>query len=280
MASVEYSLFRIKFIRTPQSQIFQAQLKTSDIFLIAIGERPSAELRVGYHWHIGNVNRYSATSGYFAVGRTTISTIEKFDTKTGNFIEEELEESPYTHCVYDASMGLVGIAKKTILAPTAKGIANRLEQLFNQCKIVLDSGVTVEIKPIPDPDGFIQAISTAYRITRFTASFGGPNPFDADEYFQKPLSILLSAANGSAGKATVGGVNLNRDVLIEVTRSSAATGNEASARIQKTQRQKPITINLKGDPIKRNYSEEQHNIEEVLADLQTQYQRVRQHENN
>jgi hypothetical protein len=30
-------------------------------------------------------------------GRTTKSIVEKFDERTGNFVEEEYEESPYTH---------------------------------------------------------------------------------------------------------------------------------------------------------------------------------------
>jgi hypothetical protein len=73
---------------------------------------------------------------------------------------------------------------------------------------------------------------------------------------------------------------LNRSVLGEVTRSTAATGNEASARIQKSKRQKPMTINLKGDPIKRKYDEEDHKPELVLADLENQYSRVRRREDN
>lgn len=114
MVSIEYSLFRAKFIKAPQISLFDENLTPKDLFLFTLSEKPSGELRKGNIWHIGNIESFSDTTGYFAVGRTTNSTIEKFDGTTGNFVEEELEESPYTHCVFDARIGLIGIAKKQV----------------------------------------------------------------------------------------------------------------------------------------------------------------------
>lgn len=245
------------------------------IFLSAINDRPSAEIRRGYIWHVGNVQHFTESSGYFAIGRTTTSTIEKFDSSTGNFVVEELEESPYTHCVFDAQIGFVGIARKSSLAQTAKGVATRLEQLLSLSKSVADHNCSVEVAPIPDPEGFLRALHSAYRVTRFSATFHGPNPFDADEHFQKPLSVYLSSANGRKGRAQIQGEDLNREVLHAVTKSTASTGNEASARISKTKSQRPITINLKGDPLKRRYTEDEHEPRVVLADLTQVYHRVR-----
>lgn len=280
MPTIEYSLFRVKFIRPSQNSFLHEDLTPGQMLLSAIEEKPSAELRKGFQWHIGNVQMFSDVTGYFAVGRTTKSTVEKFDIQTGNFIEEEQEESPYTHCVFDAAVGFIGIARKPNLSQTSKGIANRLEELLSLATVVRNNEVTVQVRPIPDPDGFLKAIDEAFRVFSFSATFRGPNPFDADEFFQKPLSVYLSAANGEKGRTTINGEDLNREVLREVTRSTAATGNEASARIQKTKRQKAITVNLKGDPIKRKYDEEEHQPQIVLADLSTQYRRVRHDEAN
>jgi hypothetical protein len=102
MASIEYSLFRAKFVRSNQRSLFYADSSPSQLFLLAIEEKPSAELREGYRWHIGNVRLFSENTGYFAIGRTTKSSIEKFDPTSGNFLDEELETSPYTHCVFNA----------------------------------------------------------------------------------------------------------------------------------------------------------------------------------
>lgn len=275
MASIEYSLFRAKFIKPSQASLFHPDLTPEALFLRALEERPSGELRKGYIWHIGNLQYFSNSTGYFAVGRTTTSTIEKFDDLTGNFIIEELEESPYTHCVFDAHIGFVGIAKKASLAQSAKGVATRIGQLLSETMVVSENQVSVEIAPIPDPEGFLRALVSAYSVTRFSATFRGPNPFDADEHFQKPLSVYLSAANGKKGRAQIQGDDLDRNVLQDVTRSTAATGNEASARIKKSKTQKPITISLKGDPVKRRYDEDEHRPPAVLADLTQLYHRVR-----
>lgn len=275
MASIEYSLFRAKFIKSPQLSLFDENLTPKDLFLFTLSEKPFGELRKGNIWHIGNIESFSDTTGYFAVGRTTNSTIEKFDDMSGNFIEEELEESPYTHCVFDAQIGLIGIAKKASLAPTSINIADRIKDLFSQSKIIKENHITVEIQPIPDPEGFLKALVSAYQVSSFTAFFRGPNPFDADEHFQKPLSVYLSAANGEKGKAQIQGDDLNRKVLQDVTRSTAATGNEASARIKKSESQKSITIHLKGDPVKRRYDEEEHKPKRVIADLINLYHRIR-----
>jgi hypothetical protein len=278
MPSIEYSLFRVKMVRPQQRSFLHDEIAPKEMFLRAIREKPSGELRKGFHWHIGNLQMFGEFTGYFAAGRTTKSTIEKFDEENSNFVEEELEQSPYTHCVFDAGIGFIGVARKPNLSQTAKGVAARLEQLLSRAEVVKKNDVLVEIRAIPDPDSFLSAIDTAYRVFNFSATFRGPNPFDADEHFQKPLSVYLSAADGTKGRTTISGDDLNRKVLQEVTRSTAATGNEASARIQKAKRQKAITVNLKGDPVKRKYDEEGHNPAVVLADLTTLYHRVRHDE--
>lgn len=278
MQTIEYSLFRVKFIKPAQKTLFNERVTPEELLISAVMQKPSAELRAGYHWHIGNVHLFNDARGYFAIGRTTTSSIEKFDEASGNFIEEETEESPYTHCVFDATIGFIGIAKKPNLSQATKGIANRLEELLSLTGGVIENNITVEVRPIPDPDGFLKAITEAYKVYSYTATFRGPNPFDADEHFQKPLAVYLSAANGQKGKTTINGEDLNREVLTEVTRSTAATGNEASARVQKSRKQKAITVNLRGDPIKRRYDENKHHPEIVLNDLTNQYMKVRHNE--
>lgn len=275
MGSIEYSLFRVKFIRPKQAPLFDEALTPPQVFHQAISERPSGELRAGYNWHVGNLDFFSASSGYFAIGRTTNSKIEMFDVESGNFIEALFEESPYTHCLFNTSIGFVGIAKKPSLSHTTKGIASRLEDLLSRTEVVSRNGLTVEIRPIPDPEGFLNTINEAHRVFRFTATFRGPNPFDADEFFQRPLSVYLSAANGTKGKAIINGEDLDREVITSITRSTAATGNEASARVQKTPKQKTITVNLRGDPIKRKYDEEDHDLHRVLDDLTNLYSQIR-----
>ena len=278
MATIEYSLFRAKFIQPHQGSLFAQKISPGQVFLEAINERPSTEIREGYTWHIGNIKPFDETTGYFAVGRTTNATIETFDDVTGNFIEQELETSPYTHVVYNAEIGFLAIATKSRLAPSAKAIAAKIESLLSLTSIVLQNELTVEIPPIRDPKGFLKEIAGAHRVCRFTATFRGPNPFDADELFQRPLSVYLSAANGSEGKAQIKGDHLDKDVLQSVARSSAATGNEASARIQRAKAQPLVTVHLSGDPVKKTYDLASHDPEKVSHDMTKLYHQIRNDE--
>jgi hypothetical protein len=274
MAIVEYCLFRVKFVLPSQSSWLHYRVSRPEVFLASLKEKSDTQVRHGYRWHIGNVTLFSETSGYFAIGRTTRSTFEKFDTSTGNFVEEELETSPYTHCVFDAEIGFVGIAKKTSLSPTTQGIARRIEEVLSRTSQVTDNQIRVEITAIPDPENFLREVEQAYRVMQFAATFHGPNPIDADELFQKPLSTYLVAADGQKGKAQVEGHDLNREVIQAVTKSTAATGNEASVRLQRVKGARSIKINLRGGTLGALYDEEAHNPKQALDDLRGIYQRV------
>jgi hypothetical protein len=279
MAAVEYSLFRAKFIKSSQERLgFDPVPSSAELFRASIEERPAAELRKGQMWRIGNLEYFSDETGYFAVGRTTESTFEKYDEGSHEFVEEELTTSPYTHCVFDIRIGLLGIAKKTSLARTPRAMSRRLEELLSHSKVVQQYEITVEILPIPDPGGFLRALLSAHRVTHYTATFRGPNPLDADEYFQKPLSAIAGLTRGQKGKTHISGVDLDAQVLADITRSTAATGNEASARIRKTKNQKPITIHLSGDAVKRTYDEATHRPQDAINDLTDMYKRVKDHE--
>jgi hypothetical protein len=276
MAIVEYCLFRVKFVLPRQQSFLHYPINRIEVFLASLREKPDSQVRAGYRWHIGNVALYSNTSGYFAIGRTTRSTVEKFDVETGNFVEEELETSPYTHCVFDADIGFIGIAKKPSLSPTTDGIARRIEELFSRTTQIVENRIRVEIAAIPDPESFLREIEEAYRVLQFAATFHGPNPFDADEYFQKPLSAYLLAADGERGRTQIGGKDLNREVIQAVAKSTAATGNEASAKVQKVRGTRAVKIHLRGSTVGTSYEEELHDPKQALDDLRSLYERVRE----
>jgi hypothetical protein len=232
-------------------------------------------VKPGYSWHIGNVEFFSADTGYFALGRTTIKTFEKYNQETGNFIVESLETSPYTHCVFDAGYGFIGIAKKPTLANTTTAIARRVKELLSYTREVTENHLTVEVDGIPDPNAFLREIRDAFRVARFIASFHGPNPFDADLQFQRPMSVYLVAADGSKGKTQIDGTDLNRETLASVTRSTASTGNDASAKLQKHSSSKLVTVRMRGGVVSASYEEESHNPARVLTDLREKYKEVR-----
>jgi hypothetical protein len=276
MAATEFSLFRIKFIKPAQRSLFDDEDRTpGDYFKAALEDRPSLQIREPFIWHIGNLEYFSATSGHFAVGRTSKKTVDLYDEKTKNFVEVDHKESPYAHCLFDSQIGILVISKNNTLSQRTEMIAEKIEKLLSLNSGIFLNEIRVEISPIPDPEGFIRQLSKASLVTRFTASFGGPNPFDADEFFQRPMSVYLASARGEEGSTTIKGESLNNETLVEVSKSTAATGNKASARIKRYKSSKPETIHLEGDPVKRRIDLEHYSLQNVLEQFLKIYYDIR-----
>ena len=271
---IEFHLFRAKFIKPQQIPLFEGDLKPSDIFIKAIDEKPSFEFLNNYNWHIGNVEHLTKQSGYFAVGRTTKSIVEKYDEESKNFIVEENEESPYTHVLFNLTIGLIAIAKKTKLAPTVNGIARKIEKLFQNTQIVKDYEIDVKIDFLRDPESFIKHLESAYSINKFSATFTGPNPIDADELFQRPMSVYLQQANGEKGKTIIQGKDLNDDVLRSVSISVASTGNDASAQIKESREEKRETIYLGENQLIVKVDEEGFDKQKTIKRIEEKYSAV------
>ena len=271
---IEYHLYRAKFIRPRQSSFLHDDETPRSLFLKSLAEKPYAEFRKNYTWHIANLTELDRDCGYFAVGRNSPTSIPKLDPVTGDFVDTQDDTSPYTFVVYDAAVGLMAIRKESDLAPSTMEVAKKIEKLLGQSKVAMRNEIDVKIDHIPDPEDFISKLEDAVSIKKFTATFTGPNPFDADELFQKPLSVYLREARGSGGSTTVEGPSLDSGVVVSVARSTAASGNTASARVQEKIGVRPIRINLSGDPVKMVYEEEPA-PSSVLKQAQESYRRVR-----
>jgi len=81
----EFQVFRLKVYPSKQISLFDKEKKISGILKDVIESLPSAELRSGMIWHIGNVRKLDGAGLYFRIGRTTTSTIEIY--KDGNFLD-------------------------------------------------------------------------------------------------------------------------------------------------------------------------------------------------
>lgn len=274
MGAIEYHLYRAKFIKPSQLPLLVENKSSMQLFLDSIQDKPEYILATGSEWHIGNVKMFDNFSGSFAIGKTSKTTVEKFDKETGDFGEELDDSAPYTVVVFDAKIGLLGIAKKSKLAPNATGISRRIKDLLSTTKTAVDSGIEVRIDAIPDPEDFIDKLRGAYSIRKFQATFTGPNPVDADELFQKPLSVYAQNMNASSGTLAVIGEALNEDVAAAVAKSTAATGNTASARIISSKGGKSKNIKMKGDAVAISVDEGASNSD-VLERIQEEYARVR-----
>jgi hypothetical protein len=245
----EFHLYRAKFIKSNQMPLLAKDLTPADIFIEAIRSKPNFNVNETCIWHIGNINYVNELSGSFAVGKTTKSTVEKYDEESGDFIDEVGDLAPYTKVIFDCKIGLLGIAKKSKLAADAKALSRKIGELFENSEIVRDTEVEVKIDQIIDPEGFIEKLKSSYAIKKFKATFTGPNPVDADELFQKPLSVYCKEMGAQSGNLEVQGEALDERVAEAIAHSTAATGNTASARIVRKKDGKSVAIAMKGNAV-------------------------------
>lgn len=276
MATIEYSVFRIKIVRPRQNPLFyDPNLIPRDLFLQAVQEKPAVKIRRNV-WKVGNLEFFKERNfaGRFAVGTIKSSKLDVLDRDTGDFSEARVETTPYTYCLFDATIGLLGIAKKQVLAPYTTDIANRLKSILLNSNVVKRNELDVIIDPIRDPSPFLNRVKRAYRVSRYKATFTGPNPFDADEHFQKPLSAICHITSAKEGKVELNGDDLDRKVLQEISQSTVASGNIASASIRETKESKKITIKTEGGALKRNYEPSSKPFN-ILLDLIELYDKIR-----
>lgn len=137
MAIVEYHLYRVKSIKSPQLRLLSKYISQDELFTRVLAEKPMIELRQGSIWHIGNIQYLNEMSGFFAVGRTTKTTLEKYDESSGNFIEEIDDSGPYTFVLFDRRIGLLGIAKKAKVVSDVFSIARKIKGLFEKSRSII-----------------------------------------------------------------------------------------------------------------------------------------------
>ncbi len=274
MGTREYHLYRAKFIKPSQLPLFVKSKSSMELFLESIHDKPEYTLSRGSEWHLGNIRMFDEFSGSFAVGRTTRTTVEKFDKETGDFVDELDDSGPYTVVIFDAKIGLLGIAKKSKLAPNASSIARRIKDLLLTTRVAIESGIDIRVDVIPDPEDFLDKLRGAYSIRKFRATFTGPNPVDADELFQKPLSVYAQSMGASSGTLEVVGEALNEEVAESVAKSTAATGNTASARVIPNKGTKAKNIRMKGDAVVVAVDNDATSLQ-VLSQMHAEYMRVR-----
>ena len=268
-------LFRVKFIHGKQLSLEFEKLTPQEILIQSIKEKPGINTKEGYSWHIGNIKLIDDRYGSFAIGRKTITSVPHYDIEKKDFIDEPSETSLYTTIYFDSDIGLLGIKRYYLLAPKEINIAKKIAQLFSSTLVVKKSMVYVEIDAINDPMSLINKLKNAYSIKKFTVTFGGPNPFDADEHFHKPMSVYLQETGGKEGKTVIDGENLNAETLINMTRSVAATGNNAIARLQNSANERLITASLRNNPAKIVVSSELLEEKILNQKLIEEYTKVR-----
>ena len=272
--NAEIYLYRLKLIRPLQQSLLHENLTRDQILNIAIDEKPLSDSRPGVYWHLGNIERIDPNIGSLAFGKTSKRKKDVFDFDKREFIQEGDINSPFTKIYFNAKLGIIGIVKKSKVAPVVNDIARKFAKLLQGTSVIRRNEIIIHLDEIKDPTNFIAELSEAERIYKFTFTFTKPNPEDIDIELQKPLEKYAELANAESGKTEIDGKNLSSPTLVKVSRSVASTGNDAEAKILKKGSKKPIKTRMRGNPARVTavYGED---IESVSGKFYGEYSRIR-----
>lgn len=242
-------VMRIRCEPLDQASLFAERRPPSLVITDAILSTPTANVGRGSEWHIGRPERLQSDGIGFQMGRVQAVTAPQYDTEQHWFFEEETQRAPYTIGVYDQRHQACGIIKKTGVSQSPGEVAGKLEKLLNATPHPEQAGYQIVVDPITDPEQFVEQIRNAHEVTSFTFFAGFENPFDVENLIQRPAEKFNKIAGGERTKVEVQGDNLNKEVLEELSRGVASTGEYAAANIRPGEGQRAKRIYLRGSPL-------------------------------
>lgn len=279
--TLTYYLYRVRLYPPQQGMLFSGQFDRLALLRAAIVSSPTVRLRKTIEWHVGNVEEIGEHAIYFRMGKTTRRIRGVFDSNRSEFLDQEIEDAPYSHIVLDRRLQVAIISRNTKLAPDARALGKRLSRLLGEARPIQEAGAVCEVVPIRDPKSFLQALKSAYVVRRFSVEILRPNPWDVDEDFIKPAEKSVESLNGERGQVTVvsgPSQDLDRDKLEPITRSAAASGVNVKMSYKEKQRSKTkirslrdsvVSVDLPVDDVNKNGAS-------VLEALQSAYGAVRE----
>lgn len=275
MAAVH--LLRCKAVPKPQLDAFAVSRSSPDIVADSFKARPTAKVQRGAVWHIGNTSEIESGALFFALGREAIVKKQQFDVLRKEFEEIEQNQAPFTLGVYDLNTQAAAILIREGVSLKAREVASKLEALLESTGYAARSNTKIVVDPIANPQGFIEILQSARRVTRFEFDFSLPNPPDDDKYVQRPLKEFGKRVGAVEGRASLKGPSLKPDELVELTRALAAEGDDATANVERYEGGGIEKIGLNHNPMRETVDTASHEggVKAMLAALRSAYARVR-----
>ena len=222
-------LFRLRLFDRPQGQLFQRVAKKVLLEESFANNQLSVEAN-GSRWRYGNFKSISSDLVFFRVGKVKTEKNERFI--EGDFDEEELEKGVSTKVLFDVNLGLLAIFQSWDLAQHAGTIAKRIVDILESNPLFESNGYVLDVEQIRDPRDFILMLQRSIAIKSVEINYKGRNPPDIGMLFHEQLEASVDALKGRIGQTTITGDYLDKQVAIEIARSTAQTGDSVSAKIQ------------------------------------------------
>lgn len=253
-------LLRCKAEPRPQTDAFADAKPPADVLVESFLARPTARVPRGSVWHIGNTSRITGGAVFFALGREVIVKAHEFDNSLREFREIEQSQAPFTVGVFDPRTQVCGLLVRQGVSMNAREVAAKMQILLEKPGIAHRSNREIVVDFIPDPTGFISAIETSYRITRFEFEFSPPNPPGDNKYIRQPLKNFAERAGAEEGKVSVRGKSLNKEELALLAGDIAAAGDNATATLQPTKKsgleRRSLNVNPFREPVEADINED------------------------
>lgn len=270
-------ILRVKCELLPQGDFLRTAREPIEIITRSFEAKPTADVGRGSEWHVGNVERVKPDGIAFAMGRTVAVTSPKFDSVSHDFLEEEAMRAPFTIGVFDQRHQVCGIIRKSGISQSSTEIASKLQTLLNATPYAQESNSTIVVDPIQDPVSFLDAIRSAYAVTRFSFTASRPNPPDVNRLIQRPAEEFTQAAGGEKTTVEVEGDDLDREVIEEVAKAVAAVGETAAAFVRPESVGRGKKVHLGGNPVVEpvNPEENESLLTAILNQTREAYDRLR-----
>lgn len=270
-------IVRIRCETLAQGDFLKAEREPAAIITEALLARPTANVGRGSEWHIGHSEELPNDGVIFQMGRTVSGTAPQFDVEKHSFFEAEVERAPYTIGVFDQRHQTAGIIKKSGVSQSLSEISAKLERLLNAVGNAELANVRIVVDPINDPADFIQQLREASAITKFSFTAAFPNPHDVELLIQRPAEEFTKAAGGLRTKVEVEGESLNKDLLEDLTKGVASTGDQAAASVRKAGASRTTRIYLGRNPVLEPIEEAASKslYQVILAAVREAYDRIR-----
>jgi hypothetical protein len=260
-----------------QPGLFSEPREASIVISDSLLATPTAQVGRGSEWHIGRPEVLPEYGIGFQMGRVQAVATPQFDTEEHRFFEAEALRAPYTLGIYDQQYQACGIIRKSGVSQSSSEIAGKLQRLLNATPFPETAGYRIVVDPIPDPAHFVEQIRSAERITKFSFVASFENPFDVENLIQRPAEHFNQVARGRRTKVEVDGEDLNKEVLEELARGVAATGEQAAASIRPAVGARGKRIYLKGSPVTEQIEpgDDESVFESMLRVTRDAYSRIR-----
>lgn len=270
-------LLRCKAEPLPQIDAFRTTGVSSAVVAESFLARPTAQVPRGAVWHIGNATEIPDGGIFFALGREAVVKSQQFNEGKREFEEVEQAQAPFTVGVYDKETQAAGILIRPGVSMSPREVATKVQHLLESVGLAQQHNMQIVVDPIPDPQGFIEILLSASRITRFEFDFSVPNPPDDEKYVQRPLKEYAKRVGAVEGKAALKGPSLDANELADLTRAVAAEGDQATASVERTPGSGIEKVGLNLNPLKEAVEPQAHEgtADAILRALRRAYKRVR-----